>query len=81
MSIGEIILYILLSLYLSYCGLICGSFCYYECFPYCSKYFKKRRLIIDGIELTHNRLETIEETYEEEICEEKNYYDEDEVLY
>lgn len=74
MSAGEIILYLLLTLYLSYCCVICGGMCYYECKPinrcvnhWANKYFNNYiKLNNDeiSIEITNRRLETIDEVDE-----------------
>ncbi len=66
MSVGEIILYILLTLYLMYCFLICGWFCYYEILPdYVIDYIRARTYTIVNIELPNINLDVIEEEEDE----------------
>lgn len=66
MSVGEIILYILLTLYLMYCFLICGGFCYYEILPdYVIDYIRARTYTIVNIELPNINLDVIEEEEDE----------------
>ena len=74
MPAGEIILYLLLTLYLSYCCIICGGICYYECKPInkcvnqcVNKYFNNYIKLNNDeicIEITNRGLETIEEVDE-----------------
>lgn len=66
MSIGEIILYLLLIIYLYYCIIIFGVLCYYELLPsYIAMYIKRKTYDIINIEIPPIDLETIEEIDEE----------------
>tara|TARA_Y100000816_G_scaffold131811_1_gene93035 strand:- start:406 stop:618 length:213 start_codon:yes stop_codon:yes gene_type:complete len=67
MSFGEIILYLILTIYILYCLLIFGSFCYYELLPaYIARYIRRKTYDIINIEIPPIDLETIEEIEEEE---------------
>ena len=66
MSVGEIILYILLTLYLMYCFLICVGLCYYEVLPdYVIDYINARTYTIVNIEMPNINLDVIEEEEDE----------------